>query len=491
MGVEFLDLGAVQIPSSTDGALTISGDARAAVIAVGQSEVDGMLLVAGEAELDVIAEVIEPDIPTTVDGTVYLSTEAVMSSGTGVFVDSGVTISGEAAPAGTTEGVLYYDGEANSAFEFTGYYGFAAEEPEIGTCYVGMSFEAVNDKIQLGDEQTPLLILVLQEIAALSSARTGRYQGEATLQDLMSLREHLQTTIRMALAEGVSLDDAPDASFTAVCRVLNRLLLSGVVRHEAEAARLLSDALTLMLALDALPTIDVTESVALADLVAGLHTAVGQALERVLLSGAVIGSHQLTLLVREAVALNAAAMTEVELVAALREAVGVAMTLSFDDGLYTAWVLNTEGLGLSTYSNYPFNSFAKIGSRYYGLHTGGIVRLGGETDDGAPIAARLRMGMFDFNDRNLKAFSEVYVGASGGQLLLKAIWVDDASGEKRAILYRMKARPAHDVRETRFEAAKGLKAVDWDFELENVDGAMFDLQTIQFQPMALSRRTRG
>ena len=38
---------------------------------------------------------------------------------------------------------------------------------------------------------------------------------------------------------------------------------------------------------------------------------------------------------------------------------------------------------------------------------------------------------------------------------------------------------------------EGLRAVDWDFELENVDGAMFDLHTIQFQPMALSRRTRG
>lgn len=491
MGVEFLTLEEVQLSLTVDGAVYIGGNAGATVVAVGQSEADGAVFVSGEAEVDVLTEVIVPEIPPHTDGSVYVSGEAEMASGTGLDVDGEVFVSGESLPSGAVDGTVYISGDANSEFEFNGYYIFATEVPEVVSSYVGMSFAALNDEVRLQMDPEPLQILVLREIAALREIRLGRYQGTASVLELIELRERLQYVIQLAIAEGLSLDASPAPSFTAVARVVNRLLLVGAVRHEAEATRLLVDALTMTMALDSLPTVDVSETVALSDLVSALHTAVAQAIERIIMEGAVGASHQLTLLLRESVALSGTAVTEVELVAALREAVGFAMTLSFDDGLYTAWVLNTESAGLSTYSNFPFNSFAKIGGRYYGLHTGGIVRLGGDTDDGAPIAAKLRFGLFDFNDRHLKAFSEVYVGSSGGQLLLKVIWADDATGEKRGAIYRMKHRPAAAIREARFEPGKGLKAVDWDFELENVDGADFDLHTIQFQPMALSRRTRG
>ena len=38
---------------------------------------------------------------------------------------------------------------------------------------------------------------------------------------------------------------------------------------------------------------------------------------------------------------------------------------------------------------------------------------------------------------------------------------------------------------------RGLKAVDWDFEIENVDGGDFELSSIEFRPLILDRRTRG
>ena len=42
-----------------------------------------------------------------------------------------------------------------------------------------------------------------------------------------------------------------------------------------------------------------------------------------------------------------------------------------------------------------------------------------------------------------------------------------------------------------FKVGKGLKAVDFAFVIENVDGADFDLSSIEFRPIYLARRTRG
>ena len=121
-----------------------------------------------------------------------------------------------------------------------------------------------------------------------------------------------------------------------------------------------------------------------------------------------------------------------------------------------------------------------------------MYELAGDTDDGAAINARLRLGMSEMGTRRLKAYSEVYVGYTGdGQLLLRVIFTDDGSGTKRAAEYRMKPRPAAGRRESRFEPGKGLQAVYFDFELENLDGADFDLSSVEFQPLVSNRRTRG
>ena len=55
----------------------------------------------------------------------------------------------------------------------------------------------------------------------------------------------------------------------------------------------------------------------------------------------------------------------------------------------------------------------------------------------------------------------------------------------------MKPRPAAGRRESRFEPGKGLQAIYFDFELENINGADFDLSSVDFQPLISNRRTRG
>lgn len=490
MAVTLTPLAATNTEAVTDGFLLLTGSALAVAIAVDTSHVEGLLVLRGDAVIDEFGVVV-PEIPPVADGSLFLSGEAEMYSGTGSDVDGMLYLSGEAAPAGTTDGTLYLSGEANSSFEFNGYYIFAAEDYEVVSSYVGMNFAAVEDSVHLTTAPSRLYTQVVRELYGMRTSRRTVYEGSVRLRDDVAFAQTLAYVIRAFADDNLVLDGDATAAYTAVGRIAARLILAGIATNYAEAENLIVEALVLSSFSDAFMAEFLAENVVLSDAVAGVYTAFVNLLERIALAAAAAPSYNLTVMLRDDVVLATTQNGDVDLTAAIRDAIGFAMTLSFDDGNYMAWVLNTESTGLTNYTNFPFNSMAKIGSRYYGLHSGGIVRLGGDTDDGDPIASKVRFGMFDFGDRHLKAFSEVYVGSSGGQLLLKVIWTDDGTGEKLGAIYRMKARPATAVREARFEPGKGLQAVDWDFELENVDGADFDIHTVQFQPMVKSRRTRG
>src|SRR5690606_22124704 len=145
----------------------------------------------------------------------------------------------------------------------------------------------------------------------------------------------------------------------------------------------------------------------------------------------------------------------------------------------------------SRYTQYPFNSFAKIGGRYMGCAPDGLYWLEGDDDDGTPIPAKIRLGMDNLGSRRIKHMPECYIGyTSDGVLLLKAVFSNEEGGLNMAI-YRLKPRAAATLREHRFELGRGLKAVDWDFDIENVDGADFDLRSVEFHVLNTARRTRG
>ena len=298
--------------------------------------------------------------------------------------------------------------------------------------------------------------------------------------------------VRVLAESRISFGTLATGDYQMLARAVSRLLLAGHASSYAEALQQIADALVFNDVVGWLQLAGAADTLALNARIDALYAAFAQVVERLVLGAQATPHYTLTVLLRDTFALGTQATHVAELAAQVADAIGFAMSLSFDNGEFIAWVLNTESRGLTRYTQYPFNSFAKIGGRYYGAHAGGIARLGGRDDMGEPIKARMRLGMFDFGDRHLKSFSDAFIGMStSGQMLLKAIFVDDRTGEKNMAVYKVMPRPAGASRETRAKLGRGMKAVDWDFVLENVDGADFDLQSIQFYPTQLSRRTRG
>jgi len=147
---------------------------------------------------------------------------------------------------------------------------------------------------------------------------------------------------------------------------------------------------------------------------------------------------------------------------------------------------------VARYTNYPFNSFAKAPwGAYVGATDTGLYELGGDTDDGEPITARIRSALTDFGDRRAKRVPAMYVGYTAtGQIGLKVISTSER-GVKTEDHYLLEPRPATGgVRESRFKVGRGIASVYLGFEVVNVGGADFALDVVEWLPIRLDRRVR-
>lgn len=366
-----------------------------------------------------------------------------------------------------------------------------AQPPEVSG-YAEQWFGFVQQAVGVGARPNRLYAALSRSPIGFDGGARGTFSGTNRTEDLLAFGERLEAVLHVLASSGLMFRTFANGDYRLLGRAVARLVLTGVATGYLDALRLIGDTLVLGEVTDQLQVANVDDSLNVEAKVEQAYTAFVEMVERLALDGVATGVHTLTVLLREEFALGGQASQQAELAAQISESLGVAMSLTFDTGEFLAWVMNTESRALSTYTQFPFNSFAKIGGRYYGAHAGGIARLGGRTDMGEPIRARLRLGMSDFGSRLVKSFSDVFFGlAADGQMLLKAIYVDERTAEKHMAIYKVMARPAAVSRETRAKVGRGMKAVDWDFEIENVDGADFDLQSIQFYPTQLSRRTRG
>lgn len=129
-----------------------------------------------------------------------------------------------------------------------------------------------------------------------------------------------------------------------------------------------------------------------------------------------------------------------------------------------------------------FNSYARIGGRYFGANGRGVCLLAGDSDAGQPIDAAVGLGAPDLGTPQLKAISECYAGMSGsGHLYLKV------SAGGREYVYRTRAFSSQMMQQ-RIDLGRGLRANVIGLEIVNQDGADFELDSVQFRVIELSGR---
>lgn len=154
---------------------------------------------------------------------------------------------------------------------------------------------------------------------------------------------------------------------------------------------------------------------------------------------------------------------------------------------YSVYSVSLDNQAVSEYENYNFNSFAVINGEAYGMGAAGVYNLEGADDAGEPINSRVRTGLNNLGTALKKRVPNVYVGyTTTGVLALKVVTTD--SGVKKANYYTLRPLPKSDVTDNRFDVAKGLSSVYWQFEIANEDGAGFELDEVRAWRMLTNRR---
>lgn len=151
----------------------------------------------------------------------------------------------------------------------------------------------------------------------------------------------------------------------------------------------------------------------------------------------------------------------------------------------TVWVVNTTTGNSTRYEKFGFNSFARIAGKYYGAKEGGVYLLEGDTDDGADIASMIAVGKQNFGTTNRSAqmrLENCYMAvASDGRLVLKV------RAEGREYIYRTRSSST-ELQTQRVDIGRGIRANFMEFEIWNENGDDFDIQTLEFAAVVLSRR---
>lgn len=146
------------------------------------------------------------------------------------------------------------------------------------------------------------------------------------------------------------------------------------------------------------------------------------------------------------------------------------------------WVVNLANNATTTFEGYPFNSFATIGSRAFGVKADGVYLLEGDTDDGQPIKASVSYGKQDFGSSTMKHMSRAYVGASStGKLYLRV------TADGKTYTYAARDFSPH-IAQQRFDVGRGIQANYFTFELINNNGGDFEVDGVSFFAAEFKRR---
>ncbi|MBT9153389.1 MAG: hypothetical protein DDT39_00046 [Firmicutes bacterium] len=355
----------------------------------------------------------------------------------------------------------------------------------------GVTRDVVYEVLRVGLTQGFLESFTVDEQLFFGDTARTRADSSLYAQDDFRLGGRLNALLLLLIDDGLILGSTASARYSAIARAREALLLSGVAVSEADANDALTLAILLGARMDALFREQLAESVVLGDVFEEQYRAVSELVEGVRVTDTTALSAVAVFLAEDRVAIGGSALSSAEFVSRLRDAARLTVRFTVENDEFVAWTINTESKHLTSYSHFPANSLAVFGGRALAALDNGIYALDGDDDAGQPIPAKIRFAMTNLGAGQMKRLDAAYLGFSAsGSLLLKVVHTTDAGG-KVAHVYRMVPRQQNVVGEGRIKLGLGVQSMYWGFELHNVDGANFALDSIDVRELAMARRVSG
>lgn len=275
--------------------------------------------------------------------------------------------------------------------------------------------------------------------------------------------------------------DAPVFDPNIFVRVSDKLVASGIVSTNTEAYLLISDSIKLLDSAIFAWGAKIVDSLNIPDGVIDNLVFFNAIVESLNIIDTASFEFNIFIAVRDNIDISDSQTLQQILHERLSDGFSFTGQVELNGDLFT-FVLNTENEAISSYNNYNFNSI----SGNLGADSTGIYELNGESDVGNNIQASIKTSLMDFGSSLHKQIPYAYIGfTSDGTLVLKVI--SDQHGNKNERWYECKTSYSADDT-TRIRLGKGVKARYWQFQLENMDGTDFDIESIELMPLTLNRR---
>ncbi|HZX81045.1 MAG TPA: hypothetical protein VFE72_08860 [Lysobacter sp.] len=347
----------------------------------------------------------------------------------------------------------------------------------------------VGETLELGATMTLTPYALLRSALAVATRTRAEQRAVSRLTSRMSFTSRVAIVFRMLVAEGLAL--GADVQTRPIARVIEALVLGGAVASYAEARAAVVSALAFGAWAEMRAKEQLTDTLDFEAAIAEYVAAAEQLVETLELGDVLAGGARIAVVVRDTLELSDTATSTAEVITSIQEHMGFVLRLSLDDGDYLATTINTANKATSGYTNYPFNSFAKLGRTYYGMAPDGIRRLEGPDDAGDPIAARVRLAFTNMGSIAEKRIRAAYLAYTATGDLRVKVTCAGKDGRLESHHYRLAANPGDVPQTGRVKIGEGLKAAYWGFELEAIDGAAFNVDVMEIVPIVLQQKMGG
>jgi hypothetical protein len=347
-------------------------------------------------------------------------------------------------------------------------------------------YESLSESFTLGnvlsEDFTSRTLRIIEVFNSNDVVNTKAYPYEL-ITDIVNLSDTIKRVQEDTITDGIKYSDPILSVINKLYIITEELKLNDSVLNNVTTSEVLSVLMVMQDDINFAQLEYITENLKLLDELKSTYLGYVKILDTILLSDT-FGSNILTVVLSDKFTLG----SQVNNLAILKEIITDKMELlgfiSFDNNdEFIAYALNTQTSGVSEYTNFNFNSI----DYPYAANSTGIYKLGdSDTFDGVNIDVSIKTGLMDFGTSLKKQVPYAYLGVtSTGKIVLKAI--TNIMGIKKEIWYQVDSfNTALDT--TRIEMGKGVKAKYWQFEIVNIDGGDFELESMEVLPLVLKRR---
>lgn len=163
-------------------------------------------------------------------------------------------------------------------------------------------------------------------------------------------------------------------------------------------------------------------------------------------------------------------------------------TVDEEDNVTKTYVYNPLAEALTEYTEHEFQGYCttQSGVHSYGVREDGVYKLGGPTDDGAPIKATLGLPSLDFGSSQLKNLDKIYVGTTdvdGVDTMILRVQSDNQLDVEYLVVDQEQG-----LHTTTVDIGRGQLGRYWKLTVSMETMKQVDIDSIEFTPLVHRRR---